>query len=590
MDRLGRSLQRFLAQDRDFGQRYANLVKPIRDPTKNFDIDISSYLDQFLGELCQSRTVSQEGESSVIFTQAAFLIQGSAFVYSRKVDYLYDLVIKMAREIVHKSLTDRNKNENAKGGVSTVRRKKYDTPFVMHEDMTTADSIDDVPTSQQASGNQALDQRNQFRRQRRRPLSLVVFDSEREDRLYDLEGGRGSTLAMDYDCGPASPLLMPEKPETVLFGRDIGAIDECSAKSDVEEDPTVPVAPVWRSSLAKCINEECIKNEQQQQQQHPTPSFIGIKRLYNPMEEGPGKDKPLVVRRKTRKRAFNDCGSSEGESVSSVIVPVASIWVKQSHYPHLLAKELKLQGKVIPGGERYLLETLKALKQMNKEKDKNKAVNEKRAEDSDDVDDGPDMPSDDLPGPEQEDKDLDLACSADINLYGEAEKAPPSSEDGLEKESYGKLVDSYLQEFHGLSQRQLSDSYKKVASWESRIRPLLDTEEERESFNIHSYRNRVLDHFSNAPSKQTLYFREICRGRQLWEVPRYFIATLELANNYNVELGTDGEMEEGMDTLHLTLLSRKQTFHELEELGDNHASLTNSPEPARNVKKRTRLR
>ncbi|KAL1466348.1 hypothetical protein MTO96_026747, partial [Rhipicephalus appendiculatus] len=229
---------------------------------------------------------------------------------------------------------------------------------------------------------------------------------------------------------------------------------------------------------------------------------------------------------------------------------------------------------------------------------------EDSAEDLDDADDCPDMPSDDLPGAEEEDKDLDLACCADLQLPEAAEQGPPSTEDSLEKDSYEKLVHSYLQEFHEpLSECQLSDLQKRVADWESRIRPLLDIEEERESFNIRTYCNRVLDHFSDAPSKQTLYFRQICRGRQVWEVPRYFASTLQLVRCPLVphpmsivasvdgvpttttwELGTDGVMEEGMDTLHLTLLSRKQHFHELEEFGDHHVSLTNSSEPARKGK------
>lgn len=60
------------------------------------------------------------------------------------------------------------------------------------------------------------------------------------------------------------------------------------------------------------------------------------------MEEVLGKDKPLVIRRRTRKRAFDECASLDGETVSTVIVPVAAIWVKQSHYPHCKQEFSKL--------------------------------------------------------------------------------------------------------------------------------------------------------------------------------------------------------------------------------------------------------
>lgn len=618
MDGLGGSSQRHRAQDREIEQRYANLLSPIRDLTKNFEVDIAAYLDQYLGELSQTPITYQEGESSVNFTQAAFLIQGSAFVYGKKVEYLHSLVQKMAGEIAHNSLKG-DSQENAKeGGGSSARRKKDDTQFMMHEDMEVADSLDDLPTPRQAVRNQAAAQRNQFRRQRRRPLAMVVFDTEKETKLYDLkddvvgyqvdyrlytgvqemaesqdeqqqENGRdadpsaslsmspvGSTLDMADDCRPASPLSVSEDAEMVPFCGDIGAFEECPAKPDVEEPSTVPVPPVRQSNLAKRIKEERIKHEQQQ---FPTQPFIVIKRLHDPVEEVLGKDKPLMIRRK-RKRALDDCS----DTVSTVIVPVATIWVKQSHYPHLLTKELQLrkQGEVLPGGERCLRQTLEALKQMNKEKDQNKDGFEDTTEDVHDVDD---TPCDDLPGAEEEEKDFDLACSANIMLPDVAEPGPPPSDESSEKDSYEKLVHTYLQEFHEpLSECQLSDLQKRVADWECRIRPMLDIEEERESFNIRTYSNRVLEHFSDAPSKQTLYFRQICRGREVWEVSRYFASTLQLANNYNVELNTDGVMEKGMDTLQLTLLSRKQHFHELEEFGDSHVSLTNSSEPARKGK------
>ncbi|KAH6936966.1 hypothetical protein HPB50_024700 [Hyalomma asiaticum] len=172
--------------------------------------------------------------------------------------------------------------------------------FMMHEDMELADNLDDLPTPRQAARNQAAAQRNQFRRQRRRPLAMVVFDTEKEDKLYDLKddvvGYRvdyrlyngvyvipecqdvqqdrareesasrpmspaGSILDMADDCGPASPLPMPEEPEMVPFCGDIGAFEECPAKPDVEEAPTLPVPPVRQSNLARRIKEERIKNE-----------------------------------------------------------------------------------------------------------------------------------------------------------------------------------------------------------------------------------------------------------------------------------------------------------------------------------------
>ncbi|XP_077518024.1 condensin-2 complex subunit H2-like isoform X2 [Amblyomma americanum] len=655
MDGLGGSSQRYRAQDREIEQRYANLLTPIRDLTKNFEIDIAAYLDQYLGELSRTPITYQGGESSINFTQAALLIQGSAFVYGKKVEYLHALVHKMAGEIAHNSLKDHDTQNPPKEGAGTAaRRRKDDMQFMMHEDTELADSLDDLPSPRQAARNQAAAQRNQFRRQRRRPLSMVVFDTEKETKLHDLkadvvgykvdyrlysgvhlvdcesphegshsqECGRDSdgtsicasplrsSVELSDDCAPGSPLPEPECPDMIPFSGEIGAFEECPAKPDVEEStPVVPVPKGRQSTLANRVKEERINNEENQGH-----SFVIVRKLLDPMQEITLKNRPILVRRRARKRPFDQCSSSssEGDTLTTVIVPIATVWVKGSQYPQLLSKELQLKKKekIIPGGERFLQETMKALKQAEKERNSAKEgfeetasdVNDDAAapaddaaaappaDDSADTPDTPDMPADDDDVPADDgDRGVGLACCANAELPGEAAQGPPPSTESSDKDSYQRLVHTYLQEFHEpLSECQLSDLQKRVAEWETRIRPLLDIEEERESFNIRTYCSRVLDHFSDAPSKQTLYFRQICQGRPVWEVSRYFASTLQLANNYNVELATDGVMEEGMDTLNLTLLSRKQHFHELEEF-DSNISTTPS-QTARKGKQQGRKR
>lgn len=515
---------------------------------------------------------------------------------------------------------------------------------MMHEDTELEDNLDDLPSPRQAARNQAAAQRNQFRRQRRRPLSMVVFDTDKETKLYDLkadvigykmdyrlytglhlvgcespdecsysqECGRdsdgmsrcaspvGSATDFADDCAPGSPLPEPECPDMIPFSGEIGAFEEYPAKPDVEEStPVTPVPQGRQSNLAKRIKEERVKNEQQQQDNLEQPLII-IKKLLDPLQEVTLKNRPVLVRRKARKRAFDECSSSsDGDTVTTVVVPVAAIWINGSQYPHLVTKELQLQKqeKVLPGGERFLQDTMKALKQASKEKDRNpeKEGFEQTAGDVNadsaavDVAGAPDMPGDDDLPADDCDLDVGLGCCTDADLPDEAAQGPPSLTDSSDKDSYEKLVHSYLREFHEpLSECQLSDLQKRVADWETRIRPLLDTEEDRESFNIRTYCSRVLDNFSDTPSKQTLYFRQICQGKHAWEVPRYFASTLQLANSYNVELATDGVMEEGMDTLQLTLLSRKQHFHELEEY-DSHVSTAPS-QTSRKGKQQSRKR
>lgn len=625
---MGGTSQRHRAQDRDIEQRYATLLTPIRDMTKNFEVDIAAYLDQYLDELSQTPITYEDGEASINFTQAAFLIQGSAFVYSKKVEYLHALVQKMAGEIAHGSSKNQDSQDNPKEpNNAAARRRKEDTQYKAHEEVELADNLDDLPTPRQPTRNQAgAAQKNVFRRQRQRPLSMVVFDTEKEIKLLDckhdvvgykvdyrlfssihclpespdLENGREgepssnfgangedlSSLDMADDCGPGSPLPEPEDLEPIPFCGDIAAFEECPSKPDTQEtSPSVPVPPVRQTPLARRVKEERIKIDEPPQPQH----ILLIKRLHDPMEDVPSKDKPLVLRRRTRKRQHEDDASDAGGPITEVIVPVATLWVKEGQFPHLLAKELQLQkkGEVVPGGERFLRQTLEALKQMDKDSVKKEGFEETVDEDDADstLGDG-DLPAGDDDEPNENGKDIELGAFANADLPVESAQGPPSTPEESQESSYENLVHNYLREISGpMPECQLSDLQKRVAEWEARIRPLLDMEEERESFNIRTYCNRVLDNFSDTPSKQTLDFRSICRGKPVWEVPRYFASTLQLANNYNVQLDTNGTMEEGMDTLQLTLLSRKQHYHELEEFGDSsNVAGTPPSQPARKGK------
>ncbi|BDA41730.1 Condensin-2 complex subunit H2 [Coccomyxa sp. Obi] len=71
--------------------RFTHLLQPIRDLAANWDINIANELEEYLGVLEQI-TFSFDGGPSLNFAEAALLIQGSACVYSKKVEHLHSLV------------------------------------------------------------------------------------------------------------------------------------------------------------------------------------------------------------------------------------------------------------------------------------------------------------------------------------------------------------------------------------------------------------------------------------------------------------------------------------------------------------------
>lgn len=81
-------------------KRYEALLRPIRDLAANWSIDVASDLEEYLEELENIEITFDGGKTSLNFAEAALLIQGSACVYSRKVEYLYALIYQ-ALDILH---------------------------------------------------------------------------------------------------------------------------------------------------------------------------------------------------------------------------------------------------------------------------------------------------------------------------------------------------------------------------------------------------------------------------------------------------------------------------------------------------------
>lgn len=91
--------------------RYKYLLQPIKDIASNWDIDIADSLSEYLEELDQLRISVDDGRSCVNFAEAALLIQGSAVVYSRKVEHLHSLVLRSLDCIARKTAGSSSKDK-----------------------------------------------------------------------------------------------------------------------------------------------------------------------------------------------------------------------------------------------------------------------------------------------------------------------------------------------------------------------------------------------------------------------------------------------------------------------------------------------
>lgn len=94
-------------------------------------------------------------------------------------------------------------------------------------------------------------------------------------------------------------------------------------------------------------------------------------------------------------------------------------------------------------------------------------------------------------------------------------------------------------------------------TWKSFIENKLQQGEHKADFDIHEYGTEIIDKVSNVGAMK---FKDIVLGKTSAQVSRYFIASLQLANTYNIELSKP-PMGLANDHLQFKFLSRDR-YHE----------------------------
>ncbi|NWX42515.1 CNDH2 protein, partial [Steatornis caripensis] len=170
--------------------RFMHLLQPIRDLTKNWEVDVAAQLGEYLEELEHICISFDNGKTTMNFIEAALLIQGSACIYSRKVEYLYSLVYQTLDFISNKK---REKQPSSVGQDG----KDADASFGEEEEEFL--SLDDIRDSSQANVDLKKDhQPNAVNIVPLTPMSLVPPE-EAEKRDNPLFSRKGEILASRKD-------------------------------------------------------------------------------------------------------------------------------------------------------------------------------------------------------------------------------------------------------------------------------------------------------------------------------------------------------------------------------------------------------
>ncbi|VDM55385.1 unnamed protein product [Angiostrongylus costaricensis] len=117
--------------------------------------------------------------------------------------------------------------------------------------------------------------------------------------------------------------------------------------------------------------------------------------------------------------------------------------------------------------------------------------------------------------------------------------------------------------FWSTTEELTSEVYARVQEWENAMLPILEEEETRKDFDIHEYGDELLDMFHEVGEVKTL--DELLAGRKRYEVSRYFLACLMMANTQNVRVECDVRVDENGSRSSITkvTLLKKDRHHEV---------------------------
>lgn len=599
----------------DLASKYSHLLQPIRDLTKNWDIDVAAQLEEYLAEIERIKISFDGGKTSMNFAEAALVIQGSACIYSKKVEYLYTLVYQTLDLIASKKRLQQASSVDDQGKDNDASFKDNSEEFLLLDDIKEAKNID----LKEDEGN-FLKEGSQIIP--RTPLVLLPLgEKDKEDPLLSRTGevlGSRNDFKMNTCRVHSSGTLLLDLTHLPLLDRSFKQMTlaaVCNPKDqqlasdvqttgpdlvfdsvDLPEYDDVFDAPESMYNVPgddeERLGQVAVGNHQEEQEERialrarvvtpqQTTNKLPVKdpwKLLDPYDPGLSKDRPykkgkpfkkpasLVSQQHKKKRKreeikkvpalipINQFISQAFYSHASKMVknPLKTpafpefeylYWIEFRRQQQVQAKQKKLVSHLAAGEE---IEELKTTLKPDEEDDV--ANEELGLEDDPAVADYDD--DDDFVGGEVEnvfigEKDVPVPMVEPMAL-----EDPP---EGVIVSSYEELVRQYVDGYLFEAQQFVkeTDLSRRVRDWEERILPVLSKEETHRPFDIHKYGEEIMASFKG---KCNQAFKELVHGKEAFEICRLFLATLQLANNYNVEITADGIGEKSVDTMKLRLM------------------------------------
>ncbi|XP_061060332.1 condensin-2 complex subunit H2 isoform X1 [Eubalaena glacialis] len=590
----------------DVEARFAHLLQPIRDLTKNWEVDVAAQLGEYLEELDQICISFDEGKTTMNFIEAALLIQGSACVYSKKVEYLYSLVYQALDFISGKKQAKQLSCEREDGPIGDAGSRapqEVEYEFLSLDDLSDSRANVDLRSDQAPSETLIVPLL---------PMALVAPD-EMEKNSNPLYSCRGEVLASRKDfrmntctphprgafmlepvgMSPMGALLPRNQKEAGRAEEQPMEVSACRspvpALSTSQEPGTTPEGPVPGGGGEEEDTEgaaeppEASAPEVPMEPQEPRspeqsaaqPRRCALRerrealepasRLKETPDPWQGLDpfdsldsKPF---RKGRPYSVPPCveeaPGQKRKRKGAVKLQDFHQWYLAAYADHADSRRPRRKGPSFADMEalywRHVREQLESLRKLQRREAAERW--RPRAQEE--------------PWPAEEDRledsleDLGAAAGdfLEPEEYAEPEGAEPGEDADLEAEampaslSYEELVRRNVELFIATSQKfvQETELSQRIRDWEDVIQPLLQEQEQHVPFDIHAYGDQVVSRFSQL--NQWCPFAELVAGQPAFEVCRSMLASLQLANDYTVEITQQPGLEAAVDTMSLRLLT-----------------------------------
>ncbi|XP_077328886.1 condensin-2 complex subunit H2 [Lithobates pipiens] len=598
----------------DAETRFTHLLQPIRDMTKNWEVDVAAQLGEYLEELDHICISFDGGKTTMNFAEAALLIQGSACIYSKKVEYLYSLVYQALDFISNK----KRDQQPASVGADGVDK---DAHFVDNSEEEFL-VLDDFGDPKKTNVNMKKDQNsNPVNIVPLTPMALVPPE-EVEKKTNPLCSRKGETLASRKDfrmntctthtCGAfvlelaiMSPMQFKENTQRTEDGNNCPGLmnaEQEERNDNMEEGCGDPVAVLNFSDADAPLNNgddvfvplndhhevedenmEPAEHIERQQIQTEERGYVlrprEVKEIpiikdnqldawqsLDPFK--PSEDKPFKKgKHYTLPRGVVDVSSNKRKRKLPCKLQDFLKWFSSTYWDGAEAVKHRKKGPTFPDMDvlywKHVKERLTLQKQLQKrmgplvtkvadllaEEEPTNHIEEPR-DDYLDEEDCADL---------SDHEDLGQTFPAILTDMPACENIEPIDFDG--QISYEELVRKNVELYIANSQKYAQETVLslRVREWEDKMGPQLQEQEERGAFDIHDYGDRLVSQYNQVGEWHT--FASLMAHREPYEVCRYMLASLQLANDYTVEVSQKPGLYEGVDTMALRLLSQ-QKAHE----------------------------